>query len=106
MKNCSELAKIDIKSAYRIDSIGSFWECYRKGVFFVDSVLPFGLRSTPIIFTAIVDALEWEVRQEGVMTLFHYLDDFLIATAPGCIQCQKDLHSLLTVFDRLHVPIA
>ena len=69
----AELAKVDIKSAYRIVSVhpedrillGMLWE----GFFYVDSVLPFGLRSAPIIFTAIADALEWAVRQEGVKTL-------------------------------------
>ena len=38
-------------------------------------------------------------------TFFHYLDDFLIVTAPGSNQCRKDLHALLTVFNRLRVPI-
>ena len=58
----SLLAKLDIKSAYRIVSVhpedrplrGMEW----KGELYVDTCLPFGLRSTPRIFTALVDALE------------------------------------------------
>ena len=32
---------------------------------FVDTVLPFGLRSAPKIFTALADAVEWIAKQEG-----------------------------------------
>ena len=47
------------------------------GLLFIDSVLPFGLRSAPKIFNALADAVEWTIRQAGVGTVFHYLDDFL-----------------------------
>ena len=43
----------------------------------VDMVLPFGLRSAPIIFTSIADLVEWIlVHNYGVDFLRHYLDDF------------------------------
>ena len=56
------LAKIDIKSAYRIIPIhpedrhllGMKWE----GSLYLDACLPFGLRSAPKIFTAVADAAE------------------------------------------------
>ena len=56
------LAKVDIKSAYRNIPVhpedrwllGMMWD----GALFVDTVLPFGLRSVPKIFTAIADAVE------------------------------------------------
>lgn len=52
-----------IKSAYRLVPVhpedrhylGMEWDSY----VYVDGMLPFGLRSAPIIFTAIADALEW-----------------------------------------------
>ena len=44
---------------------------------YVDTVLPFGLRSAPKIFNAIADILEWILSNEGVTDLMHYLDDFL-----------------------------
>lgn len=74
------LAKVDVKSAYRNVSIhpddrwlmGMLWE----GGLYIDTALPFGLRSAPKIFTAIADAVEWVVKQEGVDFVLHYLDDF------------------------------
>ncbi len=35
---------------------------------FVDTQLPFGLRSAPKIFTALANAAEWTVRQDGVIS--------------------------------------
>ena len=82
--------------------LGMSWE----GALYVDTVLPFGLRSAPKIFNALAGALEWMVRQEGVQWLLHYLDDFLLVGAPGSGQCEEDLQRLLSVFKRLRVPIA
>lgn len=104
------LAKVDIKQAYRMVPVhpedrlllGMEWE----GGLFVDTALPFGLRSAPKIFTAVADALEWIVRQEGVETIFHYLDDYLIVAPPNSDRGKEDLHRLLAVFERLRVPVA
>ena len=65
--------------------LGMVWE----GALFVDAALPFGLRSTPKIFTALADALEWLARQEGVESLMHYLGRLPAYTkdgggVPGC----------------------
>ncbi len=76
------LAKVDIRNAYRNLPIhpddrwllGMRWE----GSVFVDATLPFGLRSAPKLFTAATDALEWIIRREGVESILHYLDDFLL----------------------------
>ena len=46
------------------------------GALFIDTALPFGLRSAPKIFNAMADAVEWMVRQAGISLVFHYLDDF------------------------------
>ena len=78
----AELAKVAIRSAYRIIPVhpedrwllGMVWE----GALYIDTVLPFGLRSALKIFNAVADAVEWIVCQQGVSTVFHYLDDFLI----------------------------
>ena len=104
------LAKVDIKSAYRIvpvhpedrSLLGMKW----NGALYVDATLPFGLRSAPKIFTALADALEWRLKYEGVETVFHYLDDFLIVSPLGSRRCGDDLHKLETLFNRLRVPIA
>ena len=52
------------------DDVGSF-----KGSLFVDTALPFGLRSAPKIFTAIADAVEWVAKHAGVRFVIHYLDE-------------------------------
>ena len=63
------LAKLDIKSAYRHvpmhpgdrHLLGIQW----KGKTFVDTCLPFGLRSAPKLLNAVADALEWVIVNEG-----------------------------------------
>ena len=42
---------------------------------YIDTVLPFGLRSAPKVFNAVVDALEWIMRKQGIVHILHYLDD-------------------------------
>ena len=106
----TQLAKVDIKSAYRMVPIhpddrhllGMKWE----EALYVDAALPFGLRSAPKIFTAVADALEWMVKKEGVTHLHHYLDDFLILGAPDSEECAESLRKLLVLFEGLKVPIA
>ena len=57
------MAKVDIKSAHRLLPVhpkdrlllGMEWQ----GLAYVDTTLPFGLRSAPKIFTAVADMLEW-----------------------------------------------
>ena len=104
------LAKVDVASAYRIVGVhpedrlllGMLWD----GGLYVDTVLPFGLRSAPKIFTALADALEWIVRQAGVEVVLHYLDDFLLVGRPALAECGTNLDTLLGVFERLRIPVA
>ena len=44
---------------------------------YIDTVLPFGLRSAPKIFSSLADGLEWILIRRGVSVVIHYLDDFL-----------------------------
>ena len=48
-----------------------------EGQVYIDAALPFGLRSAPLIFTALADGLEWIIKQRGVSHLAHYLDNFI-----------------------------
>ena len=65
-----EMAKTDVKSAYRIvpvhpedrSLLGMCW----NGDIFVDAALPFGFRSAPKVFNAIADAMEWIAKEQGV----------------------------------------
>ena len=104
------LAKVDVKSAYRCIPVnpddrwlmGMMWE----GALYVDTTLPFGLRSAPKLFSAVADAVEWIVRDQGVHFVIHYLDDFLVMGAPSSDECATALKTLLTVFGRLGLPVA
>ena len=104
------LAKVDIRSAYRMLPIhpDDRWLLGMRleGSVFVDTALPFGLWSAPKIFTAVADALEWTVKCEGVGSVIHYLDDFLLAGSPGSLQCACDLNTFWSSFSRLGVPVA
>ncbi len=63
------IAKADVKAAYRNVPVhpkdrwllGMEW----KGEAYVDGTLPFGLRSAPLIFTALGDAVEWIAQKKG-----------------------------------------
>lgn len=104
------LAKIDIKSAYRLIPVhtsdrtmfGMQW----NGNLYIDGMLPFGLCCAPKIFNVIADALEWCVAQKGVHHIFHYLDDFLVMGPPNSTECHTSLHTLETTCAKLGVPLA
>ena len=103
------LAKIDIQHAFRNIPInpadrkylGMSW----KGRVYVDTVLPFGLRSAPKIFNAISDALEWILSNEGVTDLMHYLDDFLFLGSPASQECANNLQITKTSCNTLGLPL-
>lgn len=64
-------ARVDIQQAYQTVSVhpedhfllSMAWE----GSLFVDTALLFGLRSVPKIFMTVADALEWQIKQEGLL---------------------------------------
>lgn len=106
----SLMAKVDIHNAYRMVPVhpedrwlmGMTW---RKKLF-IDTALPFGLRSAPKIFTALADAIEWIARRNRVQFVIHYLDDFLLIGAPNSHQCSESITTLLRTLDQLGVPVA
>ncbi len=83
------LAKMDIKQAYRNVPVhpqdrlllGMRWE--QKTL--IDTALPFGLRSAPLIFSALAYMLMWIMQQKGARFVFHYLDDYITV---GQIFCE------------------
>ena len=50
--------------------------------------------------------VEWIIRQQGVDTVFHYLDDFLIIGNAQTGECAVHLSVLRTVFHYLGIPVA
>ena len=99
------LAKIDIKNAFRLlpvhpsdrHLLGMSWS---DGIY-IDTCLPFGLRSAPKLFNVMADLLGWILQQQGVSELLHYLDDFLTMGPPFFAHMpaklghyKKDLYSI------------
>ena len=76
------VVKADIKEAYRMVPVhpedqpllGILW----NNKVYIDKMLPFGLRSAPIIFSVVADALQWILIKHGIPKLLHYLDDFIL----------------------------
>ena len=103
------LAKIDVKEAYRNIPVhpedrtllGMSW----AGRTFVDCQLPFGLRSAPLLFSAVADALEWIVRRRGISFCLHYLDDFLTVGPAQSEVCSSNLQLLSQSCRELGVPL-
>jgi len=68
-----------------------------KQVTFVDTVLPFGLRSALKIFSSVADALEWILLRHGMSFSIHYLDDFLTAGHANSEERQHNLQGTLVI---------
>ena len=73
--------KVDIKEANRMvpvnpdDQLLLAIEWANR--IYIDTALPFGLRSAPKFFSAVADAIQWILQHHGVSNLLHYLDDFI-----------------------------
>ena len=106
----TRLAKIDLHQAYRMIPVhaddhpllGIKW---RESTF-IDTALPFGLRSAPKIFSAFADALAWVLWSRGIKWQLHYLDDFLFMGPPGTPVCEQALDQALSTCKHLGVPVA
>ena len=82
--------------------LGMRWQ----GHTYIDATLPFGLRSAPLIFSAVADALEWVVRSRGVRSICHYIDDFIIVGAPRSDECARGLQIFLSTSEALGTRIS
>ena len=107
----SLMSKIDIKHAFRLLPVlpaqwvllGIFW----LGNFFVDTRLPFGLRSSPAIFNRFADAICWIIKHVfNIINIVHYSDDFFLVSPPHIQQANLELDITLQAFSYLNVPIA
>jgi len=89
------MAKMDIQRAYRNIPVISN-DCRLLGLqwqsqAYIDKVLPFGLRSAPLIFSAVPDSLLWIMERRGVSWAIRYVDNFLTIGRPDktWISCMK-----------------
>ena len=104
------LAKADLTDAYHhvlvhpddwsllgsvyVDEDGVMW-------FFVSTVLPFGLKSAPALFTDIAFAAKLIMLYKGATFVDHYLDDYVTVGPPGSTECNDNLQIMLHTFDSL-----
>ena len=104
------MAKVDLQNAYRVLPVHADDHpllAIRWGQdVYVDTALPFGLRSAPKIFSAFADALAWVMQCNGINRQLHYLDDFLFLGSPSGQECAASLQTALQVCQRLGVPVA
>ena len=106
----AQLAKFDLKAAYRNIPVhpddrhllGLRW----GNDTFVDTVLPFGLRSAPILFSAVAEALAYIIHQKGSVWMDHYLDDFVVVGPPGSYGCAQTLQIALETCKEVGFPVA
>ena len=106
----THLAKIDIKSAFRLIPVHPadrhlLAMKWREAIY-IDTCLPFGLRSAPKIFNVLADLLEWILLNQGVSFIMHYLDDYLTIGPPNSPICHQNLQLLIEVCGMLGIPLA
>ena len=100
---------MDIKEAYRLAPVhpedrlllGMTWQDTR----YIDKTLPFGLRSVPLIFSALADGLEWVIRRvirrRGVEYKFHYVDDLIMPGHLGTDECASGMSTSISTMEEL-----
>ena len=105
------MCKVDIRHAFRLlpgdpsdwNLLGYCWE----GLFFVDTRLPFGLRSSPKIFNDFADLICWILQNKyGLWALIHYSDDFFLVCGQCYDSAVKQLEVLCQAFKDMGIPLA
>ena len=104
------LAKMDIKSAFRLlpvhpadrHLLAMEW----NGGVYIDTCLPFGLRSASKLFKILADLFSWLLDQQGASPTIHYLDDFLTMGPAGDPTCFNNLNKMIDIAEYLGIPLA
>ena len=101
------MAKIDVKSAYRLVPVHPD-DRYLLGVKWEDQfcMLPFGLRSAPVIYTAVADAFEMILKAKGIEDIDNYVDDVITFGPPQSSTCQQNLTTILEESAKLGISMA
>ena len=103
------LFKVDIKSTFRLLPVHPA-NRYLLGMqfkdrLFIDTCLPFGLRSAPKLFNILANLLA-RILQQGVTPLLHYLNNFLFIGPPSLNTCLQHLNTVKKICHTLDVPLA
>ena len=104
------MAKIDLKNAFRIIPVRpEDWNllgiCWRNE-YYIDTCLPFGLRSAPFLFNQLATAIHWILQHKyQIRHLLHYLDDFFTAGLPDSSECANNLTAMLSLCENINAPV-
>ena len=105
------MCKVDIKHAFRLlpvhpsdwKLLGYSWD----GFYFIDTRLPFGLRSSPKIFNDFADLVCWICQNKyNLRSLVHYSDDFFLVCGQSLILAKQMLNTLCQAFEDMGIPLA
>lgn len=100
------MAKLDLQDAYHYCLVRpedwhllgtSYGESEGNRQFYFSTVLPFGLRSSPYLFTQFAHATRLIMQYKGVTFVNHYLDDYITTGPPATDECEKNLDIMLQV---------
>ena len=105
------MSKLDIEHAYRLlpvrpdqwHQLCYFWE----GNYYVDLVLPFGMRSSAGIFNKFASLVRWIIKNEyGIDAIVNYSDDFFLVSSPDPMSASQDLAVVIAAFADMGIPLA
>lgn len=111
----SNLFKLDLAEAYRNivvkpsewNLLGTTWSTSEddKAAFYLDTRLPFGLRSAARQFDKFASGLQFIMESKGVCDVIHYLDDFLNVTPDNKDFSEKMKNTMLEACDEAGLPV-
>ena len=107
----SLLCKLDIKHAYRLLPVKpEQWHhlCYYwEGNYYVDLVLPFGLRSSGAIFNQFASLVKWIIiNHYHINSIVNYSDDFFAVLLKELQAAKHQLNIIIQAFHDLQIPLA
>ena len=107
----TQLAKMDIKSAFRLmimnpgdfDLLGFKFQ----DEYYIDKCLPMGCAISCKLWEKFSTFLEWHLKEEvGIKTVHHYLDDFLFMGKNDTSECMKLMTEFVKLCEFIGVPLA
>jgi hypothetical protein len=108
------MCKVDLKDAYKSivvrpadwHLLGTTWAS-EDGIlqYYIDHVLPFGLRSSARLFDYFASALEFCMSLRGVTCVSHYLDDFMSCGRINSQECASNLSTMLDTCEMLGIAV-
>lgn len=108
------MAKLDLQDAYKHvmvhpldwDLLGSTITRDGRTSHYVDTSLPFGLKSAPKIFNEVADMLAYMMTEKGASFVDHYLDDYFTLGQANTPECERNMRIMLDTCHMANVAIS